>query len=197
MHRVSSHRARIFPFHLAILILILYSQPKPILSYLTLSHPLPPHLPWGQLLEKPGNIFSGPKANLKIKNLLNSMTVPSSKPVNFVLLTDSFTFHFQNFCFLEHLILNATTGNIKQLSGFEKLPGLSRNGPLISCQSCCPCYFFTTSEDTQKTVKAKLKRNTSLLSDTTMFPQLLPSISVHRQGTDLGWSSTAGSATAE
>ena len=60
------------------------------------------------------------------------MTVPSSKPVNFVLLTDSFTFHFQNFCFLKNLILNATTGNIKQLSGFEKLPGLSRIGPLIS-----------------------------------------------------------------
>ena len=61
------------------------------------------------------------------------MTVPSSKPVNFVLLTDSFTFHFHNFGFLKTLILNATTGTIKQLSGFETLPpGLSRNGPLIS-----------------------------------------------------------------
>ena len=60
------------------------------------------------------------------------MTVPSSKPVNFVSLTDSFTFHFQNFCFSKNLILNANTGNIKQLPGFEKLPALSRNGPLIS-----------------------------------------------------------------
>ena len=49
------------------------------------------------------------------------------KPVNFASLTESFTLLI--FKIIETLILNANAANKKQLSGPEKLSGLSRNRP--------------------------------------------------------------------
>ena len=69
---------------------------------------------------------------LKLKPVRSRWTVAQSlahKPVSFVSLTDCFISII--FKINEILTLNANTANIKKLSGPEKLPGLSRNGPLV------------------------------------------------------------------
>ena len=84
---------------------------------------------WGAFLERHEN-FSGTKANFKIKTCWIVAPLLAHKPVNCASLTDYFDSlqHFQNFWNFDILIANPT--NIKQLSGSNKLPGLSRNRSL-------------------------------------------------------------------
>ena len=82
----------------------------------------------GPFLERPGNL-SGPKANFKIKTCGILAQFLAHKPDQITSITDVSLFYFQTF---ETLILNANTTNTKQLSGPEKIPGLSRNRPLVS-----------------------------------------------------------------
>ena len=67
----------------------------------------------GSFLERPGN-FSGPKANFKTQNLLNSCTVPGPQTSQFYFGTDSSIVLFSKL--LKTLILNANIKNTKYFS---------------------------------------------------------------------------------
>ena len=96
---------------------------------------------WGPFLERPRN-FLDSKLKVKIKTCWTVAQFLAHKPVNFASLTDSF------FCFIfkiiDTLILNANMANIKQFSGPEKLPGLSRNGrgSFFVCFWLSPIWFL-------------------------------------------------------
>ena len=92
--------------------------------------------PWDLFFERPGN-FSGPKGNFAIKTCYIAAQFLAHKPVNFASFTNScIVVHILKIT--ETLIWNANTTNTKQLSGPEKLPGLSGNRPLgtrLECRS--------------------------------------------------------------
>ena len=83
----------------------------------------------GLFLEIPGN-FSGPKANFKIKTcwILRAKFL-ERKPVSFASFFVNWWFRCIVFKIIEISISNENMANVKQLSGPEKLPGLSRNWP--------------------------------------------------------------------
>ena len=78
-------------------------------------------------LERAGH-FSGPKEKYEIKTCWIVAQFHAHKPFNFASFLIVSLYHFK---VIETLILNANTANIKQLSGPEKLLGLSRNEPQI------------------------------------------------------------------
>ena len=79
----------------------------------------------GPVSRKAQKLF-GPEGKFSNPNLLNCCT--AHKPVNFESLADRFIFSI--FKIIETLTLNVNAANTKQLSGPEKLPGLSRHRPL-------------------------------------------------------------------
>ena len=83
--------------------------------------------------------LSGPKANFKTQTCwIVAQFLGHSQ---FCFGTDSFILLF--FKIIKTLILNTNITNPKQLSGPEKLSGLSRNGPQI----CDPRFDFSTYPD--------------------------------------------------
>ena len=87
--------------------------------------------------EKPwGPFLTARKEILKLKPVIAAQFL-AHKPVNFALFTNScIVLHI--FKIMETSILNANTTNTKQLSGPEKLPGLSGNrllGTRLECRS--------------------------------------------------------------
>ena len=92
--------------------------------------------PWDPFFERCAN-FSGRKGNFAIKTCYIAAQFLAHKPVNIA--------SFTKCCIVLHIlkitetsILNANTTKTKQLSGPEKLPGLSGNRPLgtrLECRS--------------------------------------------------------------
>ena len=85
----------------------------------------------------------GANTNLKskpVKYILIVAQFLAHKPVNFVLLI--FELYCTIFKIIETLILNANAADMKQLSGPEKLPGLSRNGTVVWETSNTETYHF-------------------------------------------------------
>ena len=92
--------------------------------------------PRGPFFERCAN-FSGPKGNFAIKTCYIAAQFLAHTPVNSASFTNScIVVHI--FKIMETSILNANTTNTKQLSGPQKLPGLSGNRPLgtrLECRS--------------------------------------------------------------
>ena len=84
--------------------------------------------PRAPFLERPVN-FSGRKANFKIKTSWIVAQFLAHKPVNVALLSDSFSYHFQNYWNFD---LACKRGKHKQLFEPQQLPGLSRNGSQVT-----------------------------------------------------------------